>query len=125
MEYLSKRRDFQITVLNRGAGANFVLLLLRDDTAQPSLTVACNHPGVEFVHEPPAPMIPMVVWGVRLSRLTIAIGLVAGVVATAVLARYITSTWIVGFGAWLVGISSTMIAVSVSKFVRWILRMLS
>ena len=45
LSYLLTRRDYFLRVLNRGATANFVLLIERNDTSPPNITVACDHVG--------------------------------------------------------------------------------
>ncbi len=120
LAYLTTHRDYRIPVLNRGATANFAVLLHRNDALQPNLTVACDHIGVQFRRQAPAAMF----WGVPLVRAQI-VGLVASFISAAVLAALLVSTWVVGLGSWAFGVLMLAFGAMIIKGWRSILRLLS
>jgi hypothetical protein len=122
MEYILRRRDYRIPVLNRGATADLVVLTERDDVAEPKVNVACEHPGVKLVQQTTAPLM---IWGERFTKTVAIMGVIIGLATTVILARLIPSPWIVGLAAWLIGASGTAMAIIVVKFWRFLLRVLS
>jgi len=118
LNYLLTRRDYLIRVFNRGATANFVLLIERNDNNSPNLTVTCDHVGVRLRRHAPAVML------LGENQLHAAlVGLAAGLIIILVMARFIPFKWVLGFSAWLVGCFGSVIGVLVLRcwrqLVRW------
>lgn len=120
LAYLTTHRDYRVPVLNRGATANFALLLHRNDALQPNVTVACDHVGVQLRRQAPAAMF----WGVPLVRAQV-VGLAASFITAAVLAAMLVSTWVVGLGSWALGVLVLSIGAVIIRGWRAILRLLS
>ena len=120
LEYLITRRDYKIPVLNRGAIANFTILLSRTDTLQPNLTLACDHVGVQLVQREPDVMI----LGVP-RRQALFSGWVVTLAASIALAMLVDSKWIIAVAAWLLGLHVLNIGSVGQKCWKWIGRLLS
>ena len=111
---LTRRRDFVIPVLNRGAKAIF-LVLVRPNVLNPTLRVYCHHLNVRFKHRPERPMTSGVVqahagWT----------GLGVGSLAAVALAMSLTNIWAAVFVALLVGAFGQLLGVAVIRGWRWL-----
>lgn len=113
---LSRRRDFVIPVLNRGAKAVF-FFLVKPNVANPTLSVYCEHLDVRLKHRPERPMIHGVVqahagWT----------GLVVGFLVAVALATGLTNIWAAVFVALLVGAFGQLLGVAVIRGWRGLVR---
>ena len=111
-----RRSSFAVPVLNRGATADFKLLLARFDYATPSVTLANEHQGVRVLHEPPVEMT----LGVRVGQ-AIVVGIVTGI-GTAFLAYYLgmDPRWLIVL-AWVLGAIAQHIGATVVRVGRWLM----
>ena len=113
---LTRRRDFVIPVLNRGAKAIF-LFLVRPNVLNPTLRLYCHHLNVRLKHRPERPMTSGVVqahagWT----------GLGVGSLAAVALAMSLTNIWAAVFVALLVGAFGQLLGVAVIRGWRWLVR---
>jgi hypothetical protein len=117
--YAATHREFRIPVLNRGTRANFSLLLSRDDALEPSVSVSCNHLGVDFKLRPPTTLL----WGVSLAS-GVWVGIAAALICVIALALEVHSVWIVGVTAWFLGTVESIFGVGILKLSKWFVRQL-
>ena len=113
---LTRRRDFVIPVLNRGAKAIF-LFLVKPNVSNPTLRVYCDHLNVLLKHRPERPMIFDVVQAH--ARWT---GLGVGCLVAVALATSLTNIWAAVFVALLVGAYGQLLGVAVIRGWRWLVR---
>ena len=120
IQYLTTHRDYRIPVFNRGAKATFVLLLNRDDAAQPMVDVSCDHLGVQFRRRPPT----VIFLGVpqEHARWT---GIVLTLIGSIFLCVSLTSAWAIGLSSWALGILCLLFGALLVKLWRWIGKQLS
>jgi hypothetical protein len=111
-----RRSSFGVPVLNRGATADFKLLLTRFDYATPSISLTNEHQGVRVLHEPPVD----VTWGVRVGQ-AIVVGVVVGI-GTAFLAMRLgmDKRWLIVL-AWVLGAVAQHIGAAVVRLGRWLM----
>ena len=114
------RRDYHVPVLNRGAKANFFMLLQRNDTLQPKVSLGCDHLGFRVRYHAPGIMW----WGVPDSQAR-GIGVAVTFAISVFLAGILTSKWIIGLGAWILGITVVLFGVGTVKACRALSRLLS
>lgn len=114
----TRRSDFQIPVLNRGAIADFTLFVSREDYATPEVSVECNHLGTRLLPRP----LAQEVFGVRLGQAQVA-GLVTGVIVLAFL--YLSPLpWLVVVAiSWMLGLMGLSVGAGVVRIFRWLGRM--
>ena len=93
-----RRSSFIIPVLNRGAVADFKLLVARFDYATPVVSLSVEHSGVRVLHQPPAKEI----WGVR-DGPAVLVGVLAGLSASYAILQYGVRAGIVVGIAWFLG----------------------
>ena len=110
------RSHFVIPVLNRGAIADFKLLVARFDYATPSVAVTVEHQGVKILHQPPAKEI----WGVREGQATF-VGIAAGLGSGYLALHYgIPPAWLVAI-AWFLGAAGQHVGAAVVRCWRALL----
>ncbi len=112
-------RDYQIPVLNRGTKTNFVILLTRDDAAEPKVQIACDHLGVRLK---PLPLDRML-WDVSLKQAVI-LGIPGSLLLVFVITSYLHSIWLVGLASWLAGVAAGLIGAALVVVWRWFTRLI-
>ncbi len=113
---LSRRQDFVIPVLNRGAKAIF-LFLVRPNVSNPALRIYCDHLNVLLKHRPERPMI----FGVVQAHASWT-GLGVGYLVTVALAMNLTNIWVAVSVALLVGWFGQLLGVAVIRGWRRLVR---
>ena len=110
------RREYLIPVLNRGAKANALFLVI-PTVSNPTLRVYCDHLNVRLKHRPERLMI----FGVVQAHASWT-GLGVGALVAVAVAMNLTSIWVAVVVALLVGWYGQLLGVAVIRAWRWFLR---
>ena len=118
--YVSSRRDYRIPVLNRDGKATFLLLLSRNDSLQPTVSIGCDYPVVKLQkHDPSGGFFGVPQWRAVVSGLLVSL---AGILSIVWL---VSSAKVAGLTGWILGVFSTALGILWIKFWRWLGRVFS
>ncbi|MEK7204927.1 MAG: hypothetical protein AAB254_05400, partial [candidate division NC10 bacterium] len=120
MDYLIRNHEYRIPVFNRGASAQFGLLVTRDDHARPTVSLDISHQGVRLEYREPGTDI----FGVRRPHAQIA-GLITGAVAVTLIVGLGASTLVAGAAGWLLGAFLLALGAFIVKVIRALGNLLS
>ncbi len=116
---LSRRRDFRVPVLNRGASLRIAMLVQAQPGQRPLVNVGCDHAGVRLLFQGPQDLV----FGVQrgLAALT---GLTAAFAVVVVLVSLPVGVAATAFIALALGSLTAAIGAALVRSFRWLLRML-
>lgn len=120
IDYVFRNHEYRVPVLNRGASAQFGLLVTRDDHARPTVHLEVTHPGVRLEYKEPVNDV----LGVRRSHAQVA-GLLIGVAGLAMVVAMSPSPLVTGLAGWLLGGLGIAIGAAAVRVLRLISKLLS
>jgi hypothetical protein len=117
---LSRRRDFRVPVLNRGASLRIAMLVEAQPGQRPFVNLACDHAGVKLLFQGPQDLL----FGVQ-RGLAAVTGLTAALATVIILVASPINTTATAFIALALGSLTAAIGAGLIRSFRWFLRLLS